>query len=83
MIRGALISLTYESMLEMESADSAASSPISLINVDVDRIVTSLQWVIVIAPDALQVGIAVWLLEARLGAVCVAPVLVVLGLSRS
>lgn len=81
MIRGALVSLTYSSMLDMHAGDDAASSSLSLINVDIERIVTSLQWVIGIAPDFIQVGIAIWLLEARLGAMCVAPVLVVIGQS--
>lgn len=79
MIRGALISLTYRCMLDMNDRDEDDSSPLGLINVDIDRIVTCLQWVIGVAPNAIQVGIAIWLLEARLGAICVAPILVVLG----
>ncbi|KAH8700537.1 putative multidrug resistance protein [Talaromyces proteolyticus] len=84
-IRAALIGLTYQSMLEMnQSVDSMiSSSVVSLINVDVDRIINALQWVIGIAPDAIQVGLAVWLLQIHLGAICVAPVLVVLGHIRS
>lgn len=79
MIRGALISLTYRCMLDMNDRDEDESSSLSLINVDIDRIISCLEWVIGVAPDAIQVGIAIWLLEARLGAICVAPVLVVLG----
>ncbi|EED13275.1 multidrug resistance protein, putative [Talaromyces stipitatus ATCC 10500] len=78
MIRGALIGLTYSSMLDMHDGDEAASSSLSLINVDIERIVTSLQWVVGIAPDVIQVGIAIWLLEARIGAIFIAPVLVVI-----
>ena len=66
-------------MLDMNDRDEDESSPLSLINVDIDRIVTCLEWVIGVGPDAIQVGIAIWLLEARLGAICVAPILVVLG----
>jgi hypothetical protein len=80
MTRGALISLIYKSMLGMKDGNDETSASLSLLSVDVDRICTSLQWVIGIAPDAIQVGIAIWLLEARLGAICVAPMLVVLGL---
>jgi ATP-binding cassette, subfamily C (CFTR/MRP), member 1 len=81
MIRGALISLTYRCMLDMNDGEEDTSSALSLVSVDIDRIVTCLEWVIGVAPDAIQVGIAIWLLEARLGAICVAPVLVVLGQS--
>jgi hypothetical protein len=79
MIRATLISLIYKSSLDFPVGTVEASSPISLMGADIDRIVTKLRWVISTAPNIIQVGIALWILETRLGPICVAPVPVVLG----
>lgn len=79
MIRAALISIIYKSSLDIAVGTVEASSPVSLMGADVERVMTTLRWVISTAPNIIQVAVAIWILEARLGAICVAPVLVVLG----
>lgn len=46
---------------------------------DVERIVSQLQFVLSTAADIIQVALAAWILETRLGAICVAPFLIALG----
>jgi ATP-binding cassette subfamily C (CFTR/MRP) protein 1 len=78
MIRAGLISIIYKSSLNTAVATIETSSPISLMGADVERIMTTLQWIISTAPNIIQVAVAIWILEKRLGAICVAPVIVVL-----
>lgn len=80
MIRGGLIVLIYQKVLETPSAAVGDSAAMSLIGTDVERICET--WYLVLLESwasALQLGVAVWLLERQLGAVCVAPVILVLG----
>ncbi|KAK4863967.1 hypothetical protein LT330_010322 [Penicillium expansum] len=54
------------------------SSALTLMGTDVERIVATLKHVIGIAPDFIQVVLAVWILETRLGPICVAPMIMAL-----
>jgi ATP-binding cassette subfamily C (CFTR/MRP) protein 1 len=78
MIRAGLISIIYKSSLDIAVGTIETSSPMSLMGADVERIMTTLQWIISTAPNIIQVAVAIWILEKRLGAICVAPVIVVL-----
>ncbi|PQE21894.1 ABC transporter protein [Rutstroemia sp. NJR-2017a BVV2] len=78
MIRAGLISIIYKSSLNIAVGTIEAPSPISLMGADIERIMTTLQWIISTAPNIIQVTVAIWILEKRLGAICVAPVIVVL-----
>lgn len=69
-------------MLNTTDTSVETSPAITLMGTDVERIVTTLQYVISIAPDFIQVGLAVWILETRLGPICVAPVIVALSKLR-
>lgn len=79
MIRAALINIIYKSTLDIAVGSVEASSAVSLMGADVERVMSTLQWVISTAPNIIQVAVAIWILETHLGAICVAPVLVVLG----
>ncbi|CCD44945.1 similar to ABC transporter [Botrytis cinerea T4] len=81
MIRAALISIIYKSSLDIAVGTVEASSPVSLMGADVERVMSTLQWVISTAPNIIQATIAIWILETRLGAICVAPVIFVLILA--
>lgn len=43
---------------------------------DMERIIQTLQWVFNILPNVIQVAVGLYLLESRLGAVFVAPLIV-------
>ncbi|KAK3181488.1 hypothetical protein K4F52_007198 [Lecanicillium sp. MT-2017a] len=81
MIRGGLIGLIYEklSSAPIGSAAASDSAVMTLIGADVERIGET--WHMLISEIwacIIQLGIAVWLLQRQLGAVCVAPVILAL-----
>ncbi|KAK0619996.1 ABC transporter [Immersiella caudata] len=78
MMRGGLISIIYRKALQLPSTDSADSPVMTLLGTDVERICEI--WHIAIAeifPNIIQLGVAAWLLYRQMGAVCVAPVILV------
>lgn len=80
MMRGQLTSIIYTKMLTLPIADVNESAAMSLMGTDVQTIAESFWYLIIeVVPSVLQVGIAAYLLYVKLGAVCVAPVLVTLG----
>jgi len=79
-MRGSLISLVYQKSLQLSSTDTGDSPVMTLLGTDVERICEI--WHEVIAegvPNIIQLAIAVWLLYREMGAVCVAPVILVFG----
>lgn len=85
MIHAALVGIIYTSTFDLATNSVQASSAVSLMGADVERVISTLRWVIGIFPDLIQVALAMWVLEERLGAICVAPVIIVLlsGLASS
>jgi len=82
MIRGSLISIIYQKMMILKSADANKSAAMTLMGTDVDRIVETWYLLVVdIWASILQLGIAIFLLERQLGAVCIAPILIALGIA--
>ena len=79
MIRGALISLIYQGMLSTRAESGNASSGVGLMSNDVDRITIVTVWIVNIVPCILQVAIALWILGAQLGAVCIAPIILAIS----
>jgi hypothetical protein len=80
-IRSGLIAMIYQKMIGIKIADANESAAVTLMGTDVERIVET--WYLLVAElwaNLIQLGIAIWLLERQLGAVCVAPIIVALGL---
>jgi ATP-binding cassette subfamily C (CFTR/MRP) protein 1 len=82
MIRAALISIIFKSSLDIAVGTVEVSSPVSLMGADVERVMSTLQWVISTGPNIIQVAVAIWILEIRLGVICVAPVIIVLSMLK-
>lgn len=80
-VRGSLIGLIFRHSLTLPASSAAATGAeaVSLMSTDMERIMQTLQWVFNILPNIVQVGIGLYLLERRLGAVFVAPLVVALG----
>lgn len=81
MIRGGLIGMIYHKLIRSPAAGitNGDSTVMTLIGADVERIATL--WNLAISgliPDAVQLGMAVWLLYRQIGVVCVAPVILAL-----
>ncbi|KAJ9315863.1 hypothetical protein DTO271D3_3841 [Paecilomyces variotii] len=78
MFRGAVVSLIYSHTLSLQADVYDESASVTLMSTDVDIIAQSLQQVNEAWARLIEIGIGIWLLERQLGAVCVAPIVVVL-----
>lgn len=76
MVRGALVSVIYRKTgtLSLKDVDPAAS--MTLMSADMERIVQGWQTMHEIWANAIEVGVAIYLLERQLGVACVVPVAV-------
>ena len=80
MMRGQLISIIYAKMMTLPITNINESAAMSLMGTDVQRIAETFWYLVVeVVPNAVQVGVAVYLLYVQLGAVCVAPVLITIS----
>ncbi|KAK9425219.1 putative ABC transporter [Seiridium unicorne] len=79
MVRGGLISLIYEKIVQSPSTQVGESAAMTLIGTDVERICET--WHLVVAESwasVIQLAFAVWFLQMQIGPVCVTPVVVAL-----
>lgn len=76
MLRAGLISIIYRKTgsLSLKDIDPAAS--MTLMSADIERIVQGFQTMHEIWGNAIEVGVAIYLLEQQLGVACVVPVAV-------
>lgn len=77
------MSAIYAKTLRLQSGVYDESKAVTLMSTDVDRIATNIENVLEIWSRTAEIGIAIWLLERQLGWVCVAPVLVIIGMTLS
>ncbi|KAF6824602.1 Multidrug resistance-associated protein 1-like protein 5 [Colletotrichum musicola] len=75
-IRGSLIAVVYKNMLSLRAETGNSQSAVALMSNEVERITVAAEWSVAIVPNLVQVALAMWILGAQLGAVCVAPVLI-------
>ncbi|KAL7790898.1 P-loop containing nucleoside triphosphate hydrolase protein [Trichoderma ceciliae] len=75
MIRGGLIGLIYCKVLRLSSSELSESSALTLMGNDIETLAERANSLLIEAyANSLTVGIAVYMLYAQLGAVCVAPI---------
>jgi len=78
-IRGSLIAMIYQKMLSLKSNENE-SPAMTLMGTDVERIVETWHLLLIgVWSNLIQLGIGIWLLEQKLGAVCITPVIVAFG----
>lgn len=80
MVRGGLIGIIYSKATELKSANINESAAMTLMGTDVERIAEN--WYLMfteIWANVIQMGIAMFLLERQLGAVCIAPIIIALS----
>ncbi|RSM15280.1 hypothetical protein CEP52_000842 [Fusarium oligoseptatum] len=76
MVRGGLITLIYGKMMKLPTDDLNESSAVALMGNDVETLTEKLHMLLVESwANTITVGIAMWMLAAQLGAVCVAPII--------
>ncbi|KAL7915178.1 P-loop containing nucleoside triphosphate hydrolase protein [Trichoderma velutinum] len=75
MIRGGLIGLIYRKMLRLSASELGESSAVTLMGNDIETLAERANALLIEGwANTLTVGIAVYMLYAQLGAVCVAPI---------
>ncbi|UKZ46329.1 hypothetical protein TrVGV298_000530 [Trichoderma virens] len=75
MIRGGLIGLIYRKMLKLSASELNESSAVTLMGNDIETLAERANALLIEGwANTLTVAIAVWMLYAQLGAVCVAPI---------
>ncbi|PVH72311.1 P-loop containing nucleoside triphosphate hydrolase protein [Cadophora sp. DSE1049] len=76
MVRGGLIGMIYQKITTLKSANINDSAAMTLMGTDVEQIAENLHLIITdLWANILQIGIAIYLLERQVGAVCIAPVI--------
>lgn len=80
MIRGSLIGMIYGKLATLDVANVNESSAMTLMGTDVERIVETWHELFTdVWASVLQLGIATYLLQRQIGAVCVVPIIFALG----
>lgn len=80
MIRGGLIGLIYRKILRLSTGDLNESSALALMGNDIETLAERSNALIIEAyANSLTVGIAVYMLYAQLGPVCVAPIVMAIS----
>lgn len=83
MVRGGLITLIYGKMMKLPTDDLNESSAVTLMGNDVETLTEKLHMLLVESwANTITVGIAMWMLAAQLGAVCVAPIITAISMSN-
>jgi ATP-binding cassette, subfamily C (CFTR/MRP), member 1 len=76
MVRGGLVSMLYRKATDLSMKDVDPASSMTLMSADIERIVQGWQSMPEIWANALEVAIAIFLLERQLGVACVIPIAV-------
>jgi ATP-binding cassette, subfamily C (CFTR/MRP), member 1 len=80
MLRGGMISMIYDKMMELPVGNVNESGAMSVMGSDVETLADSFFMLICNTwANCIQVAIAISLLANQLGAVCVAPIIVAVG----
>ncbi len=77
-IRGSLVATIFKNMLTVRAETGNSSAALSLMSTDVDRITMTTFFIVNLAPDVVQLGLALGILSTQLGATAVAPIILCL-----
>ncbi|RAQ42669.1 ABC transporter [Aspergillus flavus] len=79
MLRGGLMAIVFQHMMNQPLGSIDESSAISLMGTDIEMLAEYFQSTVCeIWANILQLGLATWLLQTQVGAVCIAPIVVVI-----
>ena len=79
MARGGLISMLYRKAADLSIQDVDPASSMTLMSADIERIVQGWQSMHEIWANAIEIAVAIFLLERQLGVACVIPICVSVG----
>ncbi|KAE8393320.1 multidrug resistance-associated protein [Aspergillus alliaceus] len=79
MLRGGLMVIVFQHMMDLPLGSIDESSAMSLMGTDIEMLAEYFQSTVCeIWANILQLGLATWLLQTQMGAVCIAPIVVVM-----
>ncbi|KAE8407397.1 multidrug resistance-associated protein [Aspergillus pseudonomiae] len=79
MLRGGLMAIVFQHLMNLPSGSVDESSAISLMGTDIEMLAEYFQSTVCeIWANIIQLGLATWLLQTQVGAVCIAPIVVVI-----
>lgn len=83
MARGSLVSIVFLKTLNISATTAAGKgkNTLTLMSTDVERICRGLSTVHELWASPIEIGIAIFLLERQLGAACIVPAIIALGMS--
>ncbi|VUC31530.1 unnamed protein product [Clonostachys rosea] len=73
-LRGGLVCLIYDATLKLDMDQSQESAAVTLMSADVDRIALGFESLDPLWAGPIEIGIGIYLLYQRIGALCVTPV---------
>lgn len=79
MARGGLISMLYRKAADLSIQDVDPASSMTLMSADIERIVQGWQSMHEIWANAVEIAVAIFLLEKQLGVACAIPIGVSIG----
>lgn len=79
MARGGLISMLYRKAADLSIQDVDPASSMTLMSADIERIVQGWQSMHEIWANAVEISVAIFLLEKQLGVACAIPIAVSIG----
>lgn len=74
MMRGGLISMLYDKASDIALTNVDVASSMTLMSADIERIVTGMTTAHELWSNAIEVALAIYLLQRQLGVACVIPV---------
>jgi hypothetical protein len=79
MVRGGLISMLYRKMTDLSVRDVDPAASLTLMSADIERIVQGWQSIHEIWASALEIAVAIYLLQIQLGVSCAVPIGIAVG----
>ncbi|OQE14835.1 hypothetical protein PENFLA_c035G01769 [Penicillium flavigenum] len=84
MLRGGLMALVFQHMMDLPLGSTDESSAMALLGSDIEMLAEYFHSVVCETwANVLQLAVATWLLQTQVGAVCIAPILVVIIFTAS
>ncbi|OJJ03355.1 hypothetical protein ASPVEDRAFT_133501 [Aspergillus versicolor CBS 583.65] len=78
MMRGGLISLIYDTTLQLDMQAANEAAAVTLMSTDIDRIVAGFEWADALWAGPIEIAVAIYMLYTRIGLSCLGPVIMVI-----
>ncbi|KAL5046465.1 hypothetical protein BDW71DRAFT_181773 [Aspergillus fruticulosus] len=76
MMRGGLISLIYDTTLQLDTHAANEAAAVTLMSTDIDRIVAGFEWADALWAGPIEIAVAIYMLYTQIGLSCLGPVII-------